>query len=354
MNKKRRNKKKYWLIKKNKNKLIKRTKRKVRKEKKKYLNEQRKPKFAENVIYNKKKQEYKFIAPQKFSIMDHPIDTINYFNNILSTIDNKKHNKLTVNFILNAVNYITIDALMYMLAITKNTKKSHFTKGSYPIDEKAKSIFVNSGFLNYVKSTKQIISENPNDNIRIKICNNSDENRNICKTINLLLMKKYNIERKELRFLYDMLYEMMINTNEHAYNTKTFLQNNWYLYVELHEEKIKFSFLDTGMGIPYTINKNFFDKLTFLGIKTDADLILSALNGQFKTSTKLNHRGKGLPKFTKYNKNNKIMNFKIVSGKGKVTYDNDTQEYITIPLDKKLIGTVYYFEVNIIDLKEEY
>src|SRR5699024_953534 len=131
-----------------------------------------------------------------------------------------------------------------------------------------------------------------------------------CKEINLTLMNRYGIERGKLHFLYDILYEMMINTNEHAYSSDTFLLNNWYVYVALEDEKVKFSFLDTGIGIPKTVNKNFFEKINLLGLKNDAELILSALNGEFKTATKQVYRGKGLPKFTKYNKIGKIQNFK--------------------------------------------
>lgn len=353
MNKKRKKKYKYWKAKHNYKKLNSRTKRKKKNKNKNNLKKYRYNFLKENLKYNKVNQEYSFPAPPIFSLMENPNETINYFNKILMIIKNKNYNNLTIKFLLEKVNEISIDALMYMLAITKNTKKKHYTKGSYPLNENAKSIFANSGFLSYVKSDKDFIKTNPDKNINIRVCNDSNENRNICKEINLILMQRYELEKKDLTFLYDILYEMMINTNEHAYTVSDFLLNNWYLYVELSEKTIKISFLDTGMGVPYTINKNFVEKLSFLRIKNDADLILSALNGEFKTSTKLNYRGKGLPKFTKFTKNKKISNFKIISGKGKVIYDNSINEYTTQGLDKKLQGTVYYFEINVNELKKE-
>jgi len=156
-----------------------------------------------------------------------------------------------------------------------------------------------------------------------------------------------------LRFLYDMLNEMMINTNEHAYNKKNGLLNNWYVYIATEKEKIKISFLDTGLGIPNTVSKNFFEKINLLGLKSNTDFILSALNGEFMSSTKQAHRGKGLPKFTKYNKAKKIHNFKIISGKGMVWYNENNNGYCAQNLDKELVGTVYYFEINVANLKEE-
>lgn len=352
MNRKRRNKKKLWLIKHNKKKLKQRT---VRKKKRKNAlkNNRNYYKPTQYSYYDKKIQEYKFLAPENFSIMNNPLDTIEYFNDVIHKINEKVHHKFTINFLLENVKEITIDAVMYMLAITKNTKKFHHTKGSYPINDNAKAIFMNSGFLKYVFSNKNIINPSPNNDIQIRMSNDSNENATTCKEINLTLMNRYGIERGKLHFLYDILYEMMINTNEHAYSSDTFLLNNWYVYVALEDEKVKFSFLDTGIGIPKTINKNFFEKINLLGLKNDAELILSALNGEFKTATKQVYRGKGLPKFTKYNKIGKIQNFKIVSGKGMVVYDKEKQNYVTYNLDKHLVGTVYYFEIEIDKLREE-
>lgn len=351
-NKKRRNKKKIWLKKQNIKKLKRRTERKEkRKRVLRHSNDFSKTTHFSH--YDKKNQEFQFLAPKQFSIMNNPSETIEYFNDVIYKINGKIHHKLTINFLLNNVDEITIDAVMYMLAITKNTKKFHHTKGSYPINDNAKAVFMNSGFLKYVHSNRNIINPSPNNDIQIRMSNDSNDNALTCKEINSTIIERYKIKRNKLQFLYDILYEMMINTNEHAYSSDTFLLNNWYVYVALEEERVKFSFLDTGIGIPNTVNKNFIEKINLLRLKTDSDLIVSALNGKFKTATKQAYRGKGLPKFTKYNKTGKIKNFKIVSGKGMVCFDDEKLDYVAYNLDKNLVGTVYYFEINLNDLREE-
>ena len=351
MNKKRRNKQKIWLIKQNKKNLKKRTKRKKDQKRKKAITQ----KYYEptnNSFYDKKNSEFKCVAPKNFSIMDYSLETIDFFNDVIEQLNKKIHNKVIINFILDFVENITIDAVMYMLAITKNTKKNHQTRGTYPTNDTAKAVFMNSGFLKFVFSNRNIINPSPNNDIQIRLSNDSNKNATTCKEINTIIIDRYGVSRKSLRFLYDIIYEMMINTNEHAYNNGTFLLNYWYIYVALEENRVKISFLDTGIGIPKTVNKNFKEKVNFLGISGDSNLILSALYGKFKTSTKQAYRGKGLPKFTKYNKEGKIDKFKMVSGKGKIEFDSSKNDYNATNLDKALVGTIYYFEIDIIKLKE--
>lgn len=343
--------KRMWIKKKNLKNVIKRTKRNKRKRQLNKTYKTRNKKY--NYQYDNKKNEYKIDTPKDFSIMNYPEKTIEFFNNVLDILKNNNHNKVTLSFILDNVENITIDAIMYFIALIKNTKHLHGTKGTYPKNEDAKKILINSGFLTYVRSKTKNLDIKSNNNIQIRLSNKSNNNRIVCREINSTIMKRYDIEKKKLTFLYDIICEMMINTNEHAYNKQTFLAANWYIYVDLKEDKVCFSLLDTGMGIPNTVHKNFREKIMSMGNKNDSELMLSALNGEFKTATKQHFRGKGLPKFTKYNKMGKLSNFKLVSGKGKIEFDNNIEDYKITELDNKLEGTVYYFEIDINKLKEK-
>lgn len=92
MNRKRRNKKKIWLVSQNKKRLKHRTKQKIKhKNRKKKM--QNFSKTTNYSYYDKKNQEFKFLAPEIFSIMDNPKETIEYFNDVIK--------KLMKSFIIN-------------------------------------------------------------------------------------------------------------------------------------------------------------------------------------------------------------------------------------------------------------
>lgn len=350
MNKRKRQKLR-WKEKQNKKNLIKRTIRKKYKKGLKILKLLSKRDLSKKKTYNKEKNELIFTAHKNFSIINNPKDNINYFNNIIRMISNKYTQKTNVFFDISPVEEISIDAIMYMLAVVKNTKIAHNSKGNLPKDKIAAELFIQSGFLKYVNNFKNIVTPNSENNIQIKMNQNPDNNRKICKEILQFLIKKLKIKKESLKFLYNMLSELMLNTNEHAYNSSNELLTYWYLFIELETNIVKISFLDTGDGIPYTINRKFHEKL---GIVKDADLIISALEGNFKrTKTQKAYRGKGLPKISSYIIAGKINNFKIVSGNGLVCYNEEKQSYVSINIDKKLIGTLYYWEINLTSLLEE-
>ena len=233
----------------NEKKLIRRTKSKAKKKIIKKIKLQAKIKIRKQENYDKKNNELIFSAPKNFSIISNPNENIKYFNDIIKTIKNKYYGKITVNFDIKNIEDISIDAVMYMLALVTNTKIKHNSKGSIPEKKEIRKAFVESGFLSYINNFKNVIIPRNQNKIQIKMSDESNDIRNICKSIVKFVMNKFEIEKRKINFLYGMLYEIMLNTTEHAYN-ETDLLNYWYLYVEADEEKVKISLLDTGEGIP--------------------------------------------------------------------------------------------------------
>lgn len=335
----------------NKKKLIRRTKGKIKKKNIKKMKLQAKIRIWKQENYDKRSNELIFSAPKNFSIIDNPNENIKYFNDIIKTIKNKYYEKITINFDIMNIEAITIDAVMYMLALVTNTKIKHNSKGSIPANDEVRTTFVESGFLRYVNNYKNIVIPKNQNKIQIKMSDESNNIRKICREIVKYVMKRFNIEKRKVSFIYGMLYEMMLNTTEHAYN-ETDLLNYWYLYVEVDDEKVKISLLDTGEGIPKTVNRKRHEKIKILGLNNDGDIIVSAFEGKYRSETQKGWRNKGMPKIYKCIKSKPIYNFKVIAGRYMVSYIENKNKFELLKLENDFIGTLYYWEVNITECRE--
>ena len=150
--------------------------------------------------------------------------------------------------------------------------------------------------------------------------------------------------------LYPMIIELMTNTHQHAYDTQEAqtMMGNWYIFAQDTGTAIHFVFLDTGLGIPKTVLKRFYEKIKDFAFRNDAVYLKSALQGTFISETKQGHRGKGLPGIYEDACNLSIMGLSIISGQGKCTVkENGGIE--TENFDQTFEGTLFTWDI----LKEE-
>ena len=142
------------------------------------------------------------------------------------------------------------------------------------------------------------------------------------------------LSRLETNPIYTTIIELMKNTFQHAYDTAPNFSRRWWLIaVHLPESaSVSFSFLDNGMGIPHTIKKKFFERLT----SNDSELIASTLRGEFRTRTQQVYRGNGLPSIFEHHQDGRIRNLKVLSNKGFVDCQTDN----TDSLNRRFRGTL--------------
>ena len=280
------------------------------------------------------------VAPEKFGMLDNIDETLQFFKNIKDTI-----NKLRVNdkifFDLSKVQVVSADAIMYLIATIKNTKRIKMFKircsGNAPINPEARRKFEQSGFFDYVSSSVKTSSTYAD---HIKITGGNEAAPTLAGEICDFVHSLTDMNIVDTKFLFPMIIELMTNTKQHAYNTiNNSMENNWYIYVEDRGETLKFVFLDTGVGIPRTIRTKFAEKLSSILLNNDAYFIASALRGEFRSETKLEYRGKGLPEIYDRITTAKIENFAIVSGQGKCVV-NESGEIVEYPLKNALNGTL--------------
>ena len=279
------------------------------------------------------------VAPEKFGMMDNIDETLQFFRIVNETLK-KLHVNDKIYFDLSKVRTVSADAIMYLIATIRNTKRIRAFKiccsGNAPVDPEARKKFIQSGFYDYVSSTVITYSTYV-DHIKIKAGNEASPQvaGEVCDFVHSLT----NLSILDTKFLYPMIIELMTNTTQHAYNSISFMENNWYIYVEDRKDSVKFVFLDTGIGIPKTIRTKFGERIASILSNNDAYFIASSLRGEFRSETRLEYRGKGLPEI--YNRINSsgIENFAIVSGQGKCVVD-EFGNIVETPLKNILNGTL--------------
>lgn len=310
-------------------------------------------------IKKKRKRGYNLIhkhietAPCNLSLIDNIDESLMFFNAIIAhmkSVTYSKSNIIMVN--LSNVTNLTIDAIMYLLAIIYNMRckraKLYKVMGNFPENDDVNKKLSECGFFNYVVSKKKNIPKFNNEKFAIK--SGSRAEPVVAKEICDYVIENTIYQRKDTRFLFEMLIELMTNTIQHAYNNNSSFLHRWYVFVENSNDILKFIFLDTGEGIPETIRKKTMERFKEefyeytninLGL-SDNKYILSSLLGQDRSETQLSYRGKGLPRIYKYFNDGTIQNLKIISNQG-LCFFNDKFMSDT---KNRLYGTLFYWEVN--------
>ena len=252
---------------------------------------------------------------------------------------------------------MTIDALMYQLAIMTNLRIKNrnikILRGTLPNNPNIKRRLIESGFLSYVK-TDSIINVDKSTSTTEILTGENVDGECIGKVIDFI-NRIFTTTKRNTKFLYTFLSELMTNTRDHAYDKEneeegTFT-NKWYIYAEANNEnnKICITFLDTGLGIPNTVRRKNTEKvLEMISIeKADSSYIISALKGEFRTKTNQHNRGKGMPLINECAINKSIDNLTIISSNGMIKIDVASDDiYIIEKINNKLQGTLYYFEID--------
>lgn len=285
--------------------------------------------------------------PEDFSIVDNSEETISFFNNLSKMISSGSNDKI-IKFNFHPIRHITIDALMYLIAIMKNSNPfSRFVKGyrgDYPKEHAAYRLFVQSGFLNFVKSSLRPIKP---DTSCVQIFYDTRSDIKAPARISDFLTEKTGIAQCRFSYLYNMIMELETNTGEHAYTRgkNTFENKNWYAYADESEDAFRFTFLDTGKGMGNTMRRMWHEYLPFCS--NDVERIISAFSGELmRSSTGRTTRGKGLPKIKSYADSGVITRLTVVTNKAFCHIDDTRDHKMSgIKLENSLRGTLYYWEI---------
>ncbi|TAL15544.1 hypothetical protein EPN96_12325 [bacterium] len=305
------------------------------------------------IIYYGKDQHDRYVinCPPAFSVVDNPNEMVSTFAKVEELIYNNKK----VFFNMTKIKTITLDAVLYLLALLDRAKKAKYIlniSGNLPLDRKCKETIGKSGFYDFVVSKSATITSSDYFTVR-----NGEKSDSPLANDVLDFVYRHTGQERDLksRRIYNIIIECMVNTWHHAYDS-SHKTNQWWMIAsnEKDKKRVRFYFFDTGKGIPTTVAKNFGDMVGALAKKLklkklrDGALIKSALDGEFRTSTRQHHRGKGLPSMKETYNTKNISDLIVISNRG--MYRCAMGE--TIELKHRFKGTLLAWEFSYSDFKE--
>ena len=202
-----------------------------------------------------------------------------------------------------------------------------------------------SGFYDFVKTTGFVKPTSGNQLLIHKITNNRvepDIAKNAC-----LHGLRHTFKNEEIfEPLYDILIEVMQNTNNHAGETRG--KYDWWLNVYNHPDSsiTSYTFLDLGSGIFESLPVRSFKKDFFelFGWKSDfnLELVPKLFAGEIKSRTAKPERGKGIPQVFGCSQDGTFKKFILISNDIYADLKNKSYKLINTQFD----GTMYYWEIN--------
>jgi len=276
-------------------------------------------------------------APENFSLIKNTEETIKYFNSAHDQL--KKSNRIL--FDISEIKSLTTDAIAVQIAKIKdekfNLKKGIF--GNAPNNPHLNQLFVQSGFYEYV-NTRGPKPINDKKILIHKITNNRVE-PDIAKDACLLGLRHTFQNEEPYEPLYNIIIEIMQNTNNHAGKTRGIF--DWWLHVYNHPNSTdtSYTFLDLGVGIFESLPVISFkhNVLGFLGFKSNLDLIPKLVAGEIKSRTSRPDRGKGIPQIFECTKDKAFRKFILISNDVYADFKNQEYKLIKTPF----IGTLYHW-----------
>ena len=293
------------------------------------------------VVGKKPQTEFNHImCSNNFSIINNSNETLKTFETIISAL--KKRKKVFVN--LSRVDNLTLETILYLNALWFYDDYSLLPKNSNNIIKPIKKLLPKDKMLCKLIVNSGLFKNKPPEGSIFNIRRGFNTETSIIKEAIEFSLDQFDQKTShQYKKIYESIVEMMANTVEHAFMKNVKKATKWHLMCWHEKEKgvIRFAFLDTGVSIPVSIFKKWYEKIGRNLISGDAKLIKSALDGTIqRTQTKKKYRGKGLPAIYK-NSKNYFSNLKIISNRGYIDCENQKEYDLSI----KFRGTLYCWDV---------
>lgn len=205
------------------------------------------------------------------------------------------------------------------------TKFKSQIKLTYPTDSKIHELFQHIGLFEDFEMYKRV--EITSDNVKHwKHFVGTRIEAGVYKDLTLDVVS--HIEHPESHRFGGCLDEAVSNCVNHAYKGTSKAGNergSWWMFSSPKESGLFVAIYDIGIGIPSSLKMDPDWKFLWLRNTNDAKAIKAAVETE-RSSTKLPHRGKGLPEMLEFCRSLNTGELVILSGKGGVLYNCNKEE----------------------------
>ncbi|MCK9220911.1 MAG: hypothetical protein M0P47_12805 [Bacteroidales bacterium] len=293
--------------------------------------------------------EYTIHAGTAFSLLENPENVIRLVNEIDSfKIGDNKFKRILID--LSEITTIDIGSISFLLAKVHEMNRIGKIQiwGNMPKDKSCQQVFIDSGFLDYMRDLSGNKFERHGDNYLVNIGSDRTLNEKVGKSIQNSI-KHLTTEKDHFPPVFSIVQEMCSNSVEHA-NTEN-IHKNWFLGVncvkgsENQNPHIIFTMTDVGFGILKTIKRKFGTKIKeLMENKTDWEILHRAFQKQYQSKTEEINRNRGLPRILDIKEKNYIKDLKVITNNVFLDFDNLDSSKI---LSKNLPGTFYYWKIDL-------
>lgn len=290
-----------------------------------------------------KKQFLNKSCPSNFSFIDNTEEVLSYLNECRDLL----HKNEKVKFDIANVENISSDAIALLVACTNSDDyKGKYGKiqGNGPRSPHLAKLFRESGFYNFVNSSKELKSAKKGNLLHKE--SHYRVRADIAKEACLYGIRNVFGNEVPVPSLYEMLVEAMSNTNNHASKSSKDRIKWWlYTYYNKNDNITSYTFIDLGVGIFESIPVQRYKKvIRSIGLIHNADLVYDLLNGKIKSSQSVDNamRGKGIPQIAANSQESIFRRAFIISNNVKI----DLKDQSTIKLNSTFNGTLLYWELS--------
>jgi hypothetical protein len=280
-------------------------------------------------------------APKMFSFINNTNEMLSFFE--IDEIKNKL--KKNVKFDLRDISTLTSDAIaVYVSMFTdKNYSEGIHLLGNAPRNPTLREMFFGSGFYEHVHSKRK--PQTGTHNFLLHKVSNKKVDTSVAKMATDFAAKYTFRDGRKFRPIYEIIIELMANTNNHASVLYDGFHDWWlYVFYDKVTNITSYTFLDFGVGIfkskPFM---NYFGLLvlTLKIKKSTTEMAQDLLEGRITSRTGKGERGRGFTCITRNAENNAFKKFIIITNNVYI----DVKAKSSKELSSNFAGTFVYWEV---------